>query len=1451
MRRLWIIIALIASLATPANAVSLLGLKNSLVQFALEQISIPGEMEITAEGVEETGDGATDLVGLVVADGEGPWLTVERISLRWSPSRILRGELAITRLAASGVEVLRSPDEDAAAIEAKPGSALAETDDDPFDWPRSPIPTLVEEVALERVRIAAGVIAAQSLSFDATGRLRDQGDEQALRLNLRRTDAVSGRIDIDYLRDFAADRLDLTLTADEARGGLVAELAGFPKDSASRLRLAGAGPVRDWALDFAASADRVFEAEGAARLRALDRLSAEADFTLTPGASLSPAVRRALAPNARLRVDIAEDEAGVVQVRAAELTATDLSAKASGSFDRASGMTDLALVLRAEAGLSELVDGAEFRGLTFEGRAFGPAEDLKAEGRLDLDGLATAPLDVGAASLDARIGVTPGVIDFSLGGRASGVRLDRMGPALFGEAELSAEGAYSSDALTLDAFRLKARSLDVAASGEADLAAGTARLDYRAAAPDLAPVAAAYGAEAAGAAEVKGALSGPLDAPRLRGEAAFTALEYDGEPFGEVALTHDATLGEEPFGVLGVRAGGSRFGPATVDTAFRLADGALALSDLSFSALGVSGDGAGTLDMERFVADGRVAASTPDMASLSAVAGVDLAGPASVETTFRLTDGALALSDLRFSALGVSGDGGATLDLERLVADGRLAIAAPDLSTLSSLAGLDLAGAAEADLRLSAPGAAQEVRYDLRLSQVRVGPAAVRQARLNGTAALPEAGPEIRAEVSFQGFAADAVAVAEGAANVAGGLRDLRIDASLNGLSSGEIGAAAARLDARIRDAAGDDPAIDATLNVTEATVGPALIDGLSLTAAGRLSALELAVLSEGAWETGEPFTLAADGRFDLAGPPQGTVTRFDAAIGDAGFALRREMRIASAEGVTRLSPLDLSLPGGALTGEFAFGAGVSGDIALSLADAAPMAALAGLPLSGGAVEAKARFDTSPRRAGAELSLNAKGLRPVTEFADTGALDIEAGLNWDGRRADLDASISGPFPEPMRARLSAPLIAGRDGAPSLPPSGALSGAIDWAGDIGDLWALVPAPGHILVGATRVALTLGGMVSDPVVSGDVSIDGGRYENLDLGTIITDLKAQSRIGADGGFVVELTGQDGAGAPITATVAIAGDQLDAQIRASNATLVRRDDVTASATVDIAARGPLTAPDIAGDILIERAEIRLVDALPPGVADLGEVRIKGEPIKPPPPPSDGEIGLDITVRAPQDIFVRGRGLDSEWSADLRIAGTAADPRIVGVAEKRRGTLNLIGAQFELKRGEVRFTGGRGVDPTLDIALLTERDGVTGGIQVTGPARDPEIEMVSTPSLPQEEVLPRVMFGRSRQSLSPAEAVTLAAGVATLFDGGGGAVDSVRSAIGVDVLALEGEGENTSVTVGSNVADGVFVGVTQPVGGEPGKVRVEVELFENFNVDSEVGQTTGASIGLNWRKDF
>ncbi len=1490
MRRLLLPLLVLALAAMPARAFDLFNLKNSLIEFALEQISTE-DFAITAEGVESPGDGVTELVGVEISDREGVWFTAERMGLQWNARRILSAELEINRLGAEGVRILRAP---VGEVEVKEDAEIAEDDGEPFDWPRSPIATRIEEMRLDRVFVAEGVIAEQSLAFDAVGSARDEGDIQAVDLTVTRTDAVSGRIAVDYERDFAAGTLRANLDAEEAAGGLVVALAGFPNDSASRVRLRADGPLTDWGMEVQAETERVFEAGGKATVDLEGPLAVLARFRVVPGPAIDPALAAVLGAEARLDFDVQENQQGVVAIREGAIRSPALTLDATGAYDKATGRADLDVVLDGRSELAGLAEGVEFAGFGFEGTVRGTPQDLAAEGRLRLDALATEPADVGAARLAAVVRIEGERIGVSLDGTAERLRLDRIGPDLLGTAELAARGAYEGERVTLEAFSLDAVPLDATASGAVDLAAETAALDYALAAPDLAPLARAYEVAAEGRAEIEGRVEGPFAAIRATGTAALRNLVFEGEPYGAVELSHDVTAGETVEGGLVLAASGSPVGPVDADLDFALRGERLDLSRLEAKALGAEIAGQAVYRLDSGLAEGRLDLDAPDLAPLSDLLGGPVSGRVAGTVTLtpeggrqsatldleadRLAALEATLAEARIEArvtdalgapgvtaeIAASGARGFGAEAERLT----LSAEARDATTLAALTadlaaeGLGYAGARIA--RLEADIAAENALTD--------APAATLTARATSLAAPDGAatagGLDLTAEIASAEGATDGRATARLSDIRAGEARIPRLDAEATGrgllgdapaleaaLSAPTVEAGAARLasvrlDATVTDALAA-PKIDARLRTGEALAGPAELSGIEATLRGALSALVATLSAEGEAE-GAPVSLSARAEIDAEAPaPRIRVTELDALYKGERAALAAPMTVTAGESVT-LEGIDLALPGGGLRGEAALHpAGLSADLALELADLAIAERLADAPIGAGALDARLAYDSRPGRANASLDLAATGLRFTGAVADVGALDLSATGRWDGRQGDLGARLDGPFREPLRLEAALPLRARGGPLPEIPGDGALSGRVVWSGDIGELWVLVPAPGHVLDGALDIDLGIAGTLAAPRIDGRLALSDGHYENLDLGTILTDIALDSRLAGDGGIALDLSASDAAGGRVEASAEVNAEAVEAQVTARRAVLIRRDDATAAISLDIAAAGPLAGPDISGTVTVDRAEIRLVNATPPSVVTLGDVRIKGAPEPEEAPPAGGAIDLDVRVRADRDVFVRGRGLDSEWRIGLDVGGTAAAPVVTGSVDRVRGQLSLVGTRFDLKTGRVRFLGGREIDPRLEVDLEAEENDVTGGIRVRGTASAPEIGFYSRQGLPEDEVLPRLLFGKPSQSLTASQAIRLASGIATLTDGSGGVVDDIRGAVGLDELAIDPTEESAEVTIGKNLGDSVFVGAKQSVDGKESKVVVEVEVFDNIVIDSEVDQEGDAGLGIQWKKDF
>src|SRR6201996_345324 len=159
-----------------------------------------------------------------------------------------------------------------------------------------------------------------------------------------------------------------------------------------------------------------------------------------------------------------------------------------------------------------------------------------------------------------------------------------------------------------------------------------------------------------------------------------------------------------------------------------------------------------------------------------------------------------------------------------------------------------------------------------------------------------------------------------------------------------------------------------------------------------------------------------------------------------------------------------------------------------------------------------------------------------------------------------------------------------------------------------------------------------------------------------------------------------------------------VDLKITAKNAQPIANNIVTANLDADMkvtgTAREELT---VGGTVRINRADVEIPSGLPPNVAVL-DVRRPGA-AKPPRPEKPLVVKLKVTVNAPRQILVKGRGLDAELGGEIQIRGTTDTPTVGGDFELQRGTFTLGSSQLTFTYGTVTFNGAglrKKIDPTL-----------------------------------------------------------------------------------------------------------------------------------------------------------
>jgi translocation and assembly module TamB len=228
----------------------------------------------------------------------------------------------------------------------------------------------------------------------------------------------------------------------------------------------------------------------------------------------------------------------------------------------------------------------------------------------------------------------------------------------------------------------------------------------------------------------------------------------------------------------------------------------------------------------------------------------------------------------------------------------------------------------------------------------------------------------------------------------------------------------------------------------------------------------------------------------------------------------------------------------------------------------------------------------------------------------------------------------------------------------------------------------------------------------------------------------------------------------------------------------------------------------------------------------------------------------LALTIGAPNRVFIRGRGLDAELGGELQLGGTTDDIVPSGGFQLIRGRLDILGKRLNLSEATMRLEGD--FDPWLRILASNESDGITSSVLIEGRATDPKISFVSSPELPEEEVLSRLLFGRDLTSLSALQAVELAGAVATLAGRGGeGIVSKLRKGIGLDNLDFSSDAAgNSSVKAGKYLSRNLYTEVEVDQAGQS-QIFLNLDVTEDIKLRGAVGSDGQTSLGIFLEKDY
>ena len=1393
-----------------------------------------------------------------IGDRDGTYLTAHDFRLGISAAALLAGQLHIRSLTFAEIDMARQ----STAPSTTPWTEYLKI-------PHVPIGVVLDRLSIARLALAPPILG-ESLVATVEGNARLAGETAQLALDLHRTDDVAGNIVLAMELAGATPVLKLQLEASEPTGLLLNRLLARTDRPPLALSIKGTGPLADWHGQVTASAGTLAHLDVDVALAVTDNTVLGVSGT----AAMAPLLPAEFAPLIGDRLTLSLHgtfgERVVLDALSVGIAAGTLTGEATY------GGAEKAITGHLRANVPLLSTFAGLLGNQLGGSASLTAEVTGTQSRpalaLNLSGSGVRVGTSGADHVEASMSAaSTGVIDnpdarveFVAKGRVEGLVAPEgvaVPPELGRDIDFSLAGNAARDGSAVDLSRLTAEGAGLALTGAGQLAGGGQTLDgnLRLLVADLRPFSGFVGHTLAGSIELA------ADATR-KGTSGFQArLQGSARGLRTGIAAGDALLGDSV----------TLTGSLQRDSA-----GALIVDQLvvAGAAASLSGDARFDPTSNRLAA--ALALELPRLKPLGPALGMEMAGAVSARVN---AEGVLDHLGLKGEVAGDDIAAGGTR-IDRLRLSGEVADLGETKATLDGTYrafGLDgaLGLAAEAKgsselvlprFRLTAANSAIEgslrVALDTYLVRGSISGRAPDLARLSRVAGMPLSG-----SLEFGGKFEDR----------GGQLVDLSLTGSrlTAGTGSSRLGIGRLELTAMFTDVL-RAPSGTGRLSLTSANLGAAEFTTATLA----LDAPRPGRFTFQSDAKGRPLTLALAGEGGLEpGRIELRLTRLAGSLGSDRLFLEQPLTLSKRGADLGFSGLVLDFGTGRITGSGRVW-GESLSLALNAANLsiASGGRLVGYPNVQGNLNIAATLGGTLRAPQGHLALNARGISLASsKNAQPPTLGLGVDGNWNGRNLGLKGQVTGLKGDTISFAGSAPLLLTPSPLGiSVPPQGQLSLQLQGSGQLEHLADLLPLGEDRVSGRFAADLAVGGTVVAPAANGRLRLSDVRYENFATGTVLTNMQAELVGDRDRFTLTSFSAGDSAKGSLSAQGYVAlrgagGPTADLSAKLANFRVAARDEAVATASGRVSIAGAPTSPKVGAALTIDHADISLPESLPPNVVVLKVVEKNGKGGKAPQPAAGDNqpalpATLDITLDMPGNIFVRGHGLDSEWRGKLTITGTSAAPAISGSLEQIHGSVDLLGKTFTITRGSITFDGSGKLDPALDIVAEASSADITAQVQISGVASVPKITLSSTPPVPQDEILSRVLFNRGVGQLSAGEGLQLAAAAATLAGGGPGVLDKLRGSLGLDwfrlgssptspttgtlnprAAASSGGTGGTALSAGKYIAPGVSVGVSQGVSPPTSKVTVEIEVRPHLTIGGEAGQSGSTGIGLNYNYDY
>lgn len=240
--------------------------------------------------------------------------------------------------------------------------------------------------------------------------------------------------------------------------------------------------------------------------------------------------------------------------------------------------------------------------------------------------------------------------------------------------------------------------------------------------------------------------------------------------------------------------------------------------------------------------------------------------------------------------------------------------------------------------------------------------------------------------------------------------------------------------------------------------------------------------------------------------------------------------------------------------------------------------------------------------------------------------------------------------------------------------------------------------------------------------------------------------------------------------------------------------------------------------------------------------------------------VKLNIAVQSTSQMDLSSSQVSVRGNANLRVAGTAAEPVILGRTTLTGGEIFEAGNRYVIQIGTIDFLNPVRTDPVVNLQAKTTIDQYNIGINIQGPVERLQTSFNSDPALPPADIINLIARGQTIEQQAAAPSQSLSNGAQSLLAQQVGSQISSRVAkfaglshVSIDpALGNDNQNPGARIAIQQRVTSNLYVTfATDVTSTQRQAIELEYQLNRKWSVSGVRDQNGGYGVDAHYKKDF